>query len=139
MTRVLLDANVHLSALLSPTGPPAEIVTRWRSGEFDLVVSPMLLQELTTAVEHRRLRSRLDVAQVHAYVTTLASDALLVDDPRTTERVSPDPRDDYLLALARMSGAEVIVSGDRHLTELGDVRPPVLTPREFLDRLSRNG
>jgi predicted nucleic acid-binding protein len=42
---------------------------------------------------------------------------------------------DYLVALARAVAADFLVSGDHHLTGLVDPVPPVLTPREFRDRL----
>jgi hypothetical protein len=45
-----------------------------------------------------------------------------------------DPNDAYLIALARQSGADALVSGDRDLAELDDPRPPVLTPAAVLDR-----
>jgi hypothetical protein len=37
------------------------------------------------------------------------------DDPPTPASLSPDPDDDYLIALARAGKAHVIVSGDAHL------------------------
>ncbi|HUP69036.1 MAG TPA: hypothetical protein VM142_04385 [Acidimicrobiales bacterium] len=43
---------------------------------------------------------------------------------------SADPKDDYLIALASASQA-VIVSGDRHLLDLGDDLP-VYSPAAFL-------
>ena len=48
---------------------------------------------------------------------------------------SPDLDDDYLIALARAANADYLVSGDRHLLDLEDIDPPVLTPRQFLDLL----
>ncbi len=50
--------------------------------------------------------------------------------------LTPDPKDDYLVALARSAAAHFLVSGDPHLTELVNPRPPVLTPRAFLDIVS---
>jgi predicted nucleic acid-binding protein len=59
---------------------------------------------------------------------------MLVDDPSSQPGLTPDPGDDYLVALARKAAAECIVSGDAHLTQRADAEPPALTPREFLDR-----
>jgi uncharacterized protein len=58
-----------------------------------------------------------------------------IADPPRLAGVAPDPDDDYLVALARAASAHCLVSGDRHLTELVDPSPPVLTPRDFLSRL----
>lgn len=55
------------------------------------------------------------------------------------EPVSRDPKDDYLFALARASGARFLVSGDQHLHGLGgEMLTRVITPRDFLDALQHD-
>lgn len=51
--------------------------------------------------------------------------------------VPGDPKDDYLVALTRVSGAGYLVSGDPHLTaaSLDATTVTVLTPREFSELL----
>jgi len=66
----------------------------------------------------------------------LPEDALLIQDPPALPGITPDPDDDYLIALARATQADYLVSGDRHLLDLADPEPPVLTPRQFLDLLA---
>ncbi len=61
-------------------------------------------------------------------------DGLLVEDPPADPGLTPDPGDDYLMALARAAGAQYIVSGDGHLRQLPDAVPPVLSPAEFIER-----
>lgn len=47
-----------------------------------------------------------------------------------------DPDDDMILATALAAKADVIVSGDRHLLELQSYQGiPILSPRQFLDRM----
>jgi len=51
-----------------------------------------------------------------------------------------DPDDDRVLECAVAAGAEIIVSGDRHLLGLGifrDIR--ILSPTDFLNELGREG
>ena len=60
---------------------------------------------------------------------------MIVKDASEPPRISPDPDDDYLIALARAAGADYIVSGDSDLLDLTDPHPPVLTPRQFLNVL----
>jgi predicted nucleic acid-binding protein len=52
------------------------------------------------------------------------------------EPLGNDPGDEYLIALARTLRVDALVSGDPHLTRLHSAMP-VLTPRQFLDSLSR--
>lgn len=133
MPRIVLDCNVFVSALLSPRGGPAQILDQWADGDFDLVVSPLLLAELEEVVGRPKFHTSIDSAHVDALVSGLVEDAVLVGDPPPQPGLTPDPGDDYLVALAQEADAQCIVSGDAHLTQLVDVSPPVLTPREFLE------
>lgn len=135
MLRVVADPGVLVSAVLSATGPPALIVDRWRAGDFDLVVSPKLLMELEEVLLRPRFRALVSEDDAHAYVDALAAEALVVADPEDVERVTRDPDDDYLVALAIAARADVIVSGDADLTQLVEPPVPVITPRELLDQL----
>ncbi len=138
MLRVVLDPGVLVFAVLTDSGPPAEILDRWREGEFDLVVSPKLLHELEDVLLRPKFRDVASEDEARAYVEALAREGILVRDPEEVRAITADPGDDYLVALAIPVGADAIVSGDKHLTELADPPVPVLTPREFVERLERS-
>jgi putative PIN family toxin of toxin-antitoxin system len=131
--RAVLDVNVLVAALLSPTGAPAQIVSRWLGGEFELVVSENLLAELEHALTYRKLRARVAPEDAAEFVSFLQSSAVHASDPSAPPHRSIDPRDDYLLALAEAEDA-MVVSGDQHLLELAD-RFPICSPRDFLEAL----
>ena len=73
--------------------------------------------------------------EARAFVSLVERFATLRADVESPPRLSPDPGDDYLLALARSQGAAFLVSGDAHLCQLKNIEPPVLTPRAFLNSL----
>jgi uncharacterized protein len=131
--RAVLDPNILISALLAPNGAPAQALSRWVGGEYDLVVSPFLLAELERALAYPKLRARIAPEAAGEIVSFLERAAILMMDPEKSPRRSSDPGDDYLLALAEQAKA-VLVSGDRHLLDLTD-RFPVRDPRSFLDGL----
>lgn len=129
--RAVLDANVLISAILSPRGTPARLLLAWQAGAFDLVVSPLLLAEVRRALSYRKLARLVEPADADAFVTWLGGAAELVADPPGPPPVrSTDPGDDYLITLAAAERA-LLVSGDVHLTSLAP-RVPVRTPAEFL-------
>jgi putative PIN family toxin of toxin-antitoxin system len=131
--RAVLDPNVLIAALLSPGGAPAQIISRWLGGEFELLVSEALLSELERALAYPRLRRRVPADDAAEFVSLLRRAARLATDRETGAHRSADPGDDYLFALAENERA-VLVSGDQHLLELaGDL--PIETARTFLDRL----
>ncbi len=131
--RVVVDPNVIIAALLSPGGGPAQIMRRWLTAEFELVVSEALLDELERALAYPRLRRRIAREEARELVSLLREGAVLASDPDSGRYRSADPGDDYLLALAERERA-VLVSGDRHLLDLaGEL--PIESPRTFLGRL----
>jgi putative PIN family toxin of toxin-antitoxin system len=130
------DPGVLVSAVISDAGPPARVLDAHLAGRIRLVVSPMLLAELADVLERPKFRPRLTRDQARAYLRALAQDAeLWPDPPPAAAALSPDPKDDYLILLARSCGARALVSGDHDLTGLVDPDPPVLTPRQLVDGL----
>lgn len=133
--RAVLDPNVLISALLSPAGPPAQVVLAWDAGRFELIASPRLINELADVLARPKFRRWIDASDAVEFVSRVQEGALLEADPPPSPGLTGDPGDDYLVALARAE-ADYLVSGDSHLTGLAEPDPPVLTPRQFLDRLA---
>lgn len=130
--RAVLDPNIYVSGLLSPSGAPASVLRAWRDGRFEAVVSPVLLSELERVLAYPKLRKRIPREQAAAFLAYLESNAEVAAGGPTTVRTA-DPDDDYLIGLARQTRA-AIVSGDRHLLDLAD-RLPIFTARDWLERL----
>ena len=134
--RAVLDPNVLVSAAISTVGPPRRIVAAWAQERFELVASPALLDELSDVLARPKFRRWISAPVAREFVDGLTDDALIINDPPALPGVSADPDDDYLIALARAARADYLVSGDRHLLELEDPDPPVLTPAQFLELLN---
>lgn len=127
----VLDPNVIISSLLSPDGAPARVLRAWLQGRFELVISPLLLDELERALAYPKLRKRIGPEEARGVIEWLASASKVAADPKEPPSVrSPDPDDDYLIALAEAEGA-AIVSGDDHLLQLEEAIP-VFSPVRFL-------
>jgi putative PIN family toxin of toxin-antitoxin system len=132
--RVLLDANVLISALLAKTGAPARLLRLCIEGDLELVICPALLLEVEETLGRKKLRARVDPSEATRFLDELAAIAEVVPDPETQPPLrSADPDDDHLLALAAREKVP-LVSGDDHLLALSD-RAPVYSPRDFLDEL----
>lgn len=131
MKRAVLDPGVLVSALITPSGTPAKLLASTRSGSFELIVSPLLLEELRLVLRRKKFRRYVDLDAVDQYLGLLRRDAAFTDDPPGPPPIRcRDPDDDYLIALAHACAA-ALVSGDDDLLELvGQI--PVFTPAEFL-------
>lgn len=129
--RAVLDPNVIISAFLSPSGAPARLLQAWLYGRFELIISPRLLAELERALAYPKLRRRIAPEEAQRVVEWLAEAATLAGDPNEPPPIrSPDPGDDYLIALAAGEQA-ALVSGDEHLLGLAG-HLPVFEPARFL-------
>ncbi len=136
--RAVVDVNVLISAALAARGPSAEILRSHRDGAFELVVSELLIAELTRALAYPKLRKRIPAEKAAALVSWVRDHGTLAEDPRGPAPVSsPDPDDDYLLALA-INRRAFLVTGDQHLLGLRE-NLPILTPAEFVSSLRDNG
>jgi putative PIN family toxin of toxin-antitoxin system len=130
-----LDPGVLISGLISAKGAPRSLLWLWLEGSFELITCPALLEELERVLLRPKFRSYVTVREARAYVT-LRRLSFVEPDPEVTAGLTPDPGDDYLVALARAAGVNFLVSGDPHLTKLKQASPPVLTPKVFLQRIA---
>lgn len=134
--RAILDPNVLVSAALSPAGAPAQVVRRWLAGEFELVASPLLLDELSRVLTYPKIAERVATNDRAALLELVSAEAEIAADPAGPPPLSvPDPGDEYLVLLALAEGA-ALVSGDKHLTALSE-RLPIFRPDAFLELLDR--
>lgn len=131
MRRVVLDTNVYISAY-GFGGKPAAVLREGILGTYALVVSPAILTELADKLYEVL---GFDDEHVGGVIRQIARVAEVVR-PSDTIRVIRDEADNRVLECAVHGDADVIVSGDKHLLDLGeyaDVR--ILRAAAFLDEL----
>jgi len=135
--RAVVDTNVLISAALLAASVPARLVRHL------LLHGRVLFSEDTFAeLEQRLWRPKFD-----RYVSTDMRKALLHDWAAaaewvpvhgTPQRFSRDPDDDKFIHAAVAGRADVLISGDADLLELGAVHGvPILPPAQVLDLLVR--
>lgn len=110
---VVIDTNVLVSALLSPTSAAAHLVSLWQQGRFTLLSTPEQLDELNRVTRYPKLRARLNPALAGRLINEIRNLATLVLPPLPEVLVSPDPNDNYLLAMASAGAADYLISGDK--------------------------
>jgi putative PIN family toxin of toxin-antitoxin system len=135
--RAVVDPNVFISAQISSLGHPARIAQAADKGIFELVVSERLLSELHDVLMRPRFRRHMTEREVENLAEDLRENSIIAEEGETGRMVPDDPKDHYLVALARVSGADYLVSGDPHLTasSLDPATVTVLTPRRFGEML----
>lgn len=139
MLRVVLDTNQFVSSVLVRQGLPAQVLDAWQRREFLLITSPSIIAEVRSTLNYPRIRRKYPLTDndVKRLVTLLEQDALVVPgEVDVTGAIPADPTDDMVLACAIEGQADLIVSGDHHLLDLGEYQGiPIITARKFLEQL----
>ena len=136
--RIVLDTNVLVSGLLSPFGPPGEIVRLISSGELTLCLDARVLTEYTEVLARPRFAFDQDmVAALLDYVTHVGQN---VAASPLADRL-PDPDDQPFLEIAITCGVGYLVTGNRtHFPADICKGVAIVSPAEFMDayRAGRN-
>lgn len=133
--RVVLDTNVVASRYVSPIGPPARIFSLWETNEFELIISEAILAEYKRVLmyPHLQARHRMDDQQIDVELNDLRRFATVVEVDITLTVITEDPSDNKFVECAVAGDADYIVSGDKHLLDLGEYRGiQILSPAIFL-------
>ncbi len=135
MRRLVIDTNVWVSAILNPHGFPAQILTALATGQFTLVTSAALLEELADVLARPRIALRYGVTQadIDDLVALLRQRATVVTVTGTIH-VCRDPDDDVILETAMRGRADTVVSRDEDIK--GDAELVQLLQEEGIEVLS---
>ena len=138
MIKVVLDANVLVSGLISRKGPPGQILDSWIDGHIQICYSPQILEELKRVLCYPRIQERLEKNQVEAVLELILTDAELIEGELKLKVLTRDPSDNIYLACAVEARSDYLITGNRdHFEEAGKKYRGVsiITPRAFLDIL----
>ncbi|MEK9164497.1 MAG: putative toxin-antitoxin system toxin component, PIN family [Chloroflexota bacterium] len=133
--KALVNTNPLVSALLKPEGPSGQIFQRWRGGEFELAVSPTTLAELSDVLRRPHIAKKYPLRDrdIQNHLAVLREFGEVAPGNLTLEVIPDDPKDNHVLSAAVETDAACIVSGDRHLLDMGEYQGiRILTPRDFL-------
>ncbi len=132
--RVVLDTNVLISALITSGTPPDGLYRAWLRGEIELVTSTAQIAEITDVVSRPQLKKFIDADEAEDILDNIDSYAFVLDNLPEVN-LSPDSRDNPILAAAIAGDADLIVSGDKkHLLGLAEIEGiPIVTARKALE------
>ena len=111
--RVVLDTNILVSALISSAGNPAAIYSAWEDGQFTLLTCAEHLDELRATLQKPRVAELIKPYKAGRLVNQIKRLAEDISPLPQVEGRSPDPMDDFLLALSEAGKADYLVTGDK--------------------------
>jgi putative PIN family toxin of toxin-antitoxin system len=127
--RVVLDTNILVSALFWD-GNERAVLTECRKKRFELVLSPEILLEVERVLDKK---FECPEERLTDYIRTLLAMSELVFPGIKLDVIRRDPSDNRILECASCGNAEVIVTGNNDLLELGEYGAiQILTAKELL-------
>lgn len=139
--RVVLDANVFISAVLYPSSNPGHILELVRQNAVQLLVSPDILAEVKAVLSYPHLRKlhHRGPKWIRAFVQELSALAQTTPGELLVDAIKDDPSDNIYLACAVEGDADFVVSGDKHLKNLKTYQGiRILDPATFIQILNRH-
>lgn len=137
VARVVLDTNVLLSGIAFPGSVPGKILSAWRQGAVDVVLSAFIVDELRRVLPRLSNRHGMTETEMDDLATILSIQATLVEPHGVPD---PDLRDlqdqpvlGTLLAAMQEDPNSCLVTGDKDLLVLA-TKYLIVTPAEFWAR-----
>lgn len=129
--KVVLDTNVLVAGLLSPFGPPGEIVRMVASGSLSLCFDARLLTEYADVLNRSRFPFKPD--EIHALLEQIKAEGEIVASDPLLEEL-PDPADHPFLEVALAGGARCLITGNaKHFPAAKCQGMQVLSPAQCLE------
>lgn len=139
--QVVVDTNVLLSAALSPSGAPAQLLDRLLV-EGRLLFSDVTFAELESRIWKPKFDRYLSIERRKQILYEVNASAVWVDVPRSisAQSFSRDIQDDAFVHVALAASATRLITGDDDLLCLHPIDTLyILTPRTALDELNTLG
>lgn len=134
--RIVLDTNVLVSSILSPSGVPAQIRDLWNAKKFELITSDPQIDRMSSVLSRAKFADRISDKDREKLFSEIRDAATFVEPAKDITN-SPDPEDNVILATAVGGQVDMLVTGDKkHLLPLGNVQGiPVIEPTEAIERI----
>ncbi len=130
--RVVLDTNVLVSGLAYLAGFPGRIVSAWKQGGLELVLSRFILDEMVRVLP-RLSRIALSEDEIRDLADSFLFLAENVEPVSVVEKHLRDPADALILGTLLAAQADYLITGDKDLLALAH-QYPILSPSEFWAR-----
>ena len=139
MLKVVLDTNIIISGTIMDHGIPYQILNIWKKGDFTVIISEPILQEIDRVFHYSHIKSKrfLTEQDIETVLQTLIKYSINVPIELKIEAILDDPEYNKFIEAAVEGNADYIVSGDRHLKSLKVYQGiKIISPSEFIEILA---
>ncbi len=136
--KVVFDTNVWISIAMEKILKDKFLQAKQ---ELTVYISNEIILEISKVLFYPRIAEILKQIGVREkeILRVILANCRMITPKVSLNVINEDAEDNRILECAMASGADIIVSGDKHLLKLGKFRKTkILTPREFFDSIGGN-
>ena len=132
--RIVFDSNVIISAFITTSGT-AKDVFLYCGERFRIIISKYIISEISGKLINKLGFSKTETREIIDFLETHTE---LIEPTDQKIELSRDKKDNPVINLAVSSGADFLISGDKDLLVLKEVKGVRITsPAEFWKELRR--
>jgi putative PIN family toxin of toxin-antitoxin system len=138
--RVVLDTNLIVSRALAPNDLSATILSFMQEDTFTLLISEAILAEYQASLAKKEVQKRhqLKPSEIAELIDDIRETSILVEPEIHLDVVKDDPDDNKFIECAVAGDAEIIVSSDPDLLDVGSYNGiQIVRPAVFLHLLEQ--
>lgn len=109
--RIVIDTNLYISALINKNSRNRLELVLIRD-EVEIFADVNLMQEFAEVAKREKFRKYISLSQIAEFYE-LISERVTIIETTSNFKVSPDPKDDFLLSLSYDSKAEYLLTGNK--------------------------
>lgn len=128
MTRIVVDSNVYISALVFD-GVPQRILGLIHSQGHSLYISPSIMDEVAGTLSEKFNWTRKDSAM---FLPPLWERCIMIR-PTIRLKICPDPDDNHVLECAQAAQADFLITGNAKHFPKSHRTTKIISPRQFLE------
>jgi uncharacterized protein len=130
MKRIIIDTNLWISFLITKDYTKLDEILFTKKAI--LIFSQELLDEFLEVTKRPKFRRFFSTEDIETLLETIEEYAIFIE-VKSIVKICRDPKDNFLLALAKDGKATILLSGDKDLVTLGKFgKTNILTMSDFL-------
>lgn len=129
--RVVIDTNLCISMLIGKR--IGSLLRVFDLPQYELVISDGLINEILHVAARPKFARYFNADEVRDFVSFLQKSSIRFQVGNDIPQRCRDPKDDFLLELAIVSDADILLTGDSDLTDMQQIgHCRIMTVSEFL-------
>jgi len=134
MLKVVIDTNIFVSSFFG--GISRQIINYWKVGSITLCLSQFIIEEYLEVLNWLGLKNKDEIKNLTGLFSEGYNSIYTAKTPNLNI-VKDDPDDNKFLECAVALDSKIIISGDKHLKDIGKyIDIVIMSPREFVDYLN---